>query len=84
MGGGSGSRPGLAAYATRQIAKFANKDTEIEAAEGAISEYTFQDTSSGAAKEKAFCKTCGTPLWTVPGAAKGSHRIIRTAILDGG
>lgn len=67
-----------------QIAKFADKDTAIEAAEGAVSTYTFTDTASGAPKEKAFCKTCGTPLWTVPAAAKGTHRIVRTAMLDGG
>lgn len=49
---------------------------------GSISTYTFTDTSSGFVKEKAFCRICGVPLWTIPASAKGTYLLIRTAILQ--
>ncbi|KAI9162789.1 Sorbicillinoid biosynthetic cluster transcription factor sor3 [Paramyrothecium foliicola] len=69
---------------TNQIlAKFAEKDIKINTSgENSISVYTLTDTSSGSAKDKAFCKTCGVPLWTVPAAAKGIYLLIRTALLQ--
>ncbi|KAH7349246.1 Mss4-like protein [Plectosphaerella cucumerina] len=66
------------------IAKFAEPDVQLTVADDAISEYTFTDTSSGSPKLKAFCRTCGCPLWTVPNAAKGKFLLIRTTLLEDG
>jgi hypothetical protein len=66
-----------------QIAKFPTNEVQVTGQEN-LSFYTLDDTSSGSPKEKAFCKTCGSPVWTVPGQAKGKFVIIRTAILDSG
>jgi hypothetical protein len=57
---------------------------QLTVADDAISEYTFTDTSSGSPKLKAFCRTCGCPLWTVPSAAKGKFLLIRTTLLEDG
>ncbi|KAF4984052.1 hypothetical protein FZEAL_665 [Fusarium zealandicum] len=66
------------------IGKFATKDVQVSAADDAIGEYVLTDTSSGDRKEKAFCRTCGCTLWTVPAAAKGTFLLIRLPLLDGG
>lgn len=67
-----------------QIAKFAAQDVHVSASEDSFSVYTLRDTASGNPKEKAFCRTCGCPLWTVPQAAKGKFLIVRTALLENG
>ncbi|KAL2128289.1 hypothetical protein VTI74DRAFT_9390 [Chaetomium olivicolor] len=64
------------------IAKFAHADVEISSGEHLITTYTFTDTSSGAPKDKAFCRTCGTPLWTVPASVRGTHLLIRPSLLS--
>ncbi|CAG9954491.1 unnamed protein product [Clonostachys rosea f. rosea IK726] len=69
--------------ANQVIAKFPTNEVQVTGQEN-LSFYTLDDTSSGSPKEKAFCKTCGSPVWTVPGQAKGKFVIIRTAILDSG
>ncbi|KAF5009242.1 hypothetical protein FDECE_4535 [Fusarium decemcellulare] len=66
------------------IGKFASKDVRVTAADDAISQFTVTDTSSGNGKEKAFCRTCGCTLWTIPAAAKGTFHLIRLPLLDGG
>lgn len=67
-----------------KIAKFPSDSVALTIAPDSLTSYTFQDTSSGQSKEKAFCKHCGVPLWTVPASAKGQFLLIRTAILDDG
>lgn len=52
--------------------------------EDLVSVYDLLDTSSGMPKEKAFCKLCATPLWTVPGPSKGKYRNVRLSYLEGG
>jgi hypothetical protein len=52
--------------------------------EDAITKFSLSDTSSGSPKEKAFCRTCGCMLWTVPAAAKGKFYMIRLPLLVGG
>jgi hypothetical protein len=69
-------------YNTLQIAKFAHADVKISSGEDLITTYTFTDTSSGAPKDKAFCRTCGVPLWTVPASARGTHLLIRPSLLS--
>ncbi|KAK4235177.1 Mss4-like protein [Achaetomium macrosporum] len=65
------------------IAKFAHADVKISAGQHLIATYTFiTDTSSGAPKAKAFCRTCGAPLWTVPASARGTHLLIRPSLLS--
>ncbi|KAI6083032.1 hypothetical protein F4821DRAFT_245732 [Hypoxylon rubiginosum] len=66
------------------IAKFSAKAVEITAKPDSISKYIVNGTSSGSPKEKAFCRTCGCPLWTVPQSAKGELLLIRTSILENG
>ncbi|KAK3307762.1 Mss4-like protein [Chaetomium strumarium] len=64
------------------IAKFAQADVNISEGEHLIATYTFTDTSSGGPKAKAFCRTCGTPLWTVPASARGTSLLIRPSLLS--
>lgn len=66
-----------------QIGKFAEKDIKVSGEEN-LNTFTFTDTGSGNPKEKMFCKTCGVTMWTIPGAAKGSARMVRTAVLKDG
>ncbi|KAM5344630.1 hypothetical protein ACJ41O_013165 [Fusarium nematophilum] len=68
----------------RQIGKFATKDVQVTAPSSAIGTFTLTDTSSGSSKVKAFCRTCGCTLWTIPAAAKGTFHLIRLPLLDGG
>jgi hypothetical protein len=56
----------------------------IETSEDAISVHVFTDTSTGNPKEKAFCRSCGCPLWTIPTAYKGEFHLIRTPLLENG
>ncbi|KAF6832388.1 hypothetical protein CPLU01_06213 [Colletotrichum plurivorum] len=67
-----------------QIAKFASETVEIVSGSNLISTFTLTDTSSGSPKTKAFCRTCGTPLWTTPASAKRQFLLVRTSLLDGG
>ncbi|OIW31447.1 hypothetical protein CONLIGDRAFT_318586 [Coniochaeta ligniaria NRRL 30616] len=64
------------------IAKFACKEVNISSGQDHISIYTLTDTSSGLSKEKAFCTTCGVPLWTIPASAKDAHLLVRTSVLS--
>ncbi|KAK4095974.1 hypothetical protein N658DRAFT_72255 [Parathielavia hyrcaniae] len=64
------------------IAKFAHADVNISSGTQLITTYNFTDTSSGAHKAKAFCQTCGAPLWTVPASARGTHLLIRPSLLS--
>ncbi|KAF5624507.1 beta-glucosidase [Fusarium sp. NRRL 52700] len=67
------------------IGKFTAQDVKVSTtAEDAVTEYSLSDTSSGSSKEKAFCRTCGCTLWTIPTAAKGKFYMIRLPLLDGG
>ncbi|KAM5371746.1 hypothetical protein ACJZ2D_007811 [Fusarium nematophilum] len=66
------------------IGKFATKDVQVTAPSSAIGTFTLTDTSSGSSKVKAFCRTCGCTLWTIPAAAKGTFHLIRLPLLDGG
>ncbi|KAI1441372.1 hypothetical protein F5Y02DRAFT_399966 [Annulohypoxylon stygium] len=66
------------------IAKFPAETVEVTGNPDLISRYTIIDTSSGLPKEKAFCRTCGCPLWTVPASAKGEFLLVRTSILENG
>ncbi|RYC91948.1 hypothetical protein BFJ63_vAg5391 [Fusarium oxysporum f. sp. narcissi] len=67
------------------IGKFTTQDVKVSTtAEDAITKYSLSDTSSGSSKEKAFCRTCGCTLWTIPAAAKGKFYMIRLPLLDGG
>jgi hypothetical protein len=65
-----------------QIAKVAQADVNISAGEHLITTYTLTDTSSGAPKAKAFCRTCGVPLWTVPASARSTSLLIRPSLLS--
>ncbi|KAL6869849.1 hypothetical protein ACO1O0_001180 [Amphichorda felina] len=67
-----------------QIAKFSTADVEVKADQDSICKYTLTDTGSEQPKEKAFCRTCGCPLWTVPSAAAGKFLIVRTVLLENG
>ncbi|KAK4233073.1 Mss4-like protein, partial [Achaetomium macrosporum] len=64
------------------IAKFTQADVKISSGEHLIATYTITDTSSGAPKDKTFCRTCGVPLWTVPASARGTHLLIRPSLLS--
>ncbi|KAF6805296.1 hypothetical protein CMUS01_14654 [Colletotrichum musicola] len=66
------------------IAKFASESVETISGSDLISTFTLTDTSSGSPKTRAFCRTCGTPLWTTPASAKGQFLLVRTSLLDGG
>ncbi|KAF3807894.1 hypothetical protein GCG54_00007630 [Colletotrichum gloeosporioides] len=66
------------------IAKFTHKSVAITTGSDLVSHFTLNNTSSGLAKEKAFCRVCGTPLWTAPASAQGQFLLIRTSLLDGG
>ncbi|GKU12133.1 hypothetical protein FLAG1_09531 [Fusarium langsethiae] len=67
------------------IGKFATEDVQISTTGNeSISRYKLYDTSSGEFKEKAFCRTCGCTLWTVPAAAQGKFYLIRLPLLNGG
>ncbi|KAL1855341.1 hypothetical protein VTK73DRAFT_8573 [Phialemonium thermophilum] len=66
------------------IAKFADKDIQVEARDGALETYTFDDTGSGLPKDKVFCRICGVPMWTVPGHVKGRFLMVRAAVIDSG
>ncbi|KAI1021117.1 hypothetical protein LB503_010003 [Fusarium chuoi] len=70
---------------TWQIGKFTAQDVRVSTtAEDAITKYSLSDTSSGSCKDKAFCRTCGCTLWTIPAAAKGKFYMIRLPLLDQG
>ncbi|KAI1045980.1 hypothetical protein LB505_013869 [Fusarium chuoi] len=70
---------------TSQIGKFIAEDVKVSTtAEDAITKYSLSDTSSGSSKEKAFCRTCGCTLWTIPAAAKGKFYMIRLPLLEQG
>ncbi|CEI62170.1 unnamed protein product [Fusarium venenatum] len=67
------------------IGKFATGNIQVSTANNeSISRYRLHDTSSGDCKEKAFCRTCGCTLWTVPAAAQGKFYLIRLPLLEGG
>ncbi|KAF4811139.1 hypothetical protein CGCSCA5_v010074 [Colletotrichum siamense] len=66
------------------IAKFPHKSVAIISGSDLVSHFTLNNTSSGSPKEKAFCRVCGTPLWTAPASAQGQFLLIRTSLLDGG
>ncbi|KAK1716153.1 Mss4-like protein [Colletotrichum acutatum] len=66
------------------IAKFEAQFVQVLSGIDLISNFTLTDTSSGSPKEKSFCRTCGTPLWTTPASAKGRYILIRTSLLAGG
>ncbi|KAI3530424.1 hypothetical protein CTAM01_12217 [Colletotrichum tamarilloi] len=66
------------------IAKFETQFVRVLSGSDLISNFTLADTSSGSPKEKSFCRTCGTPLWTTPSSAKGRYILIRTSLLEGG
>ncbi|KAF5701813.1 hypothetical protein FGLOB1_9925 [Fusarium globosum] len=67
------------------IGKFIAQDVKVSTtADDAIAKYSLSDTSSGSSKEKAFCRTCGCTLWTIPAAAKGKFYMIRLPLLDQG
>jgi hypothetical protein len=65
------------------MARVPRNDVTVSSGQDLISVYTFADTSSGAPKEKMFCKTCGATVWTIPGAAKGDFFFLRTTLLSG-
>ncbi|KAF5671317.1 hypothetical protein FDENT_10957 [Fusarium denticulatum] len=66
------------------IGKFTAQDVEISpTSEDAITKYSLSDTWSGSSKEKAFCRTCGCTLWTIPAAAKGKFYMVRLPLLNG-
>ncbi|KAH9238342.1 hypothetical protein K456DRAFT_1172403 [Colletotrichum gloeosporioides 23] len=67
-----------------QIAKFPHESVAITSGSDLVSHFTLSNTSSGSPKEKAFCRVCGTPLWTTPASAQGQFLLIRTSLLDGG
>jgi hypothetical protein len=69
-------------YTALQIAKFFHGDVNISSGELLITTYTIPDTSSGTPKAKAFCQTCGAPLWTVPASARGTHLLVRPSLLS--
>jgi len=59
------------------------KDVKIEQGKDLIGIYELTDTESGKPKPRAFCKTCGTPLWTQPASYKERGEMtIRTALFD--
>ncbi|EYB21995.1 hypothetical protein FG05_30640 [Fusarium graminearum] len=67
------------------IGKFSTETVHISTTDNeSISKYTLRDTSSGDCKEKAFCRTCGCTLWTIPAAAQGKFYLIRLPLLKGG
>ncbi|KAF4853591.1 hypothetical protein CGCSCA4_v002089 [Colletotrichum siamense] len=67
-----------------QIAKFPHESVALTSGSDLVSHFTLSNTSSGSPKEKAFCRVCGTPLWTAPASAQGQFLLIRTSLLDGG
>ncbi|KAK2778507.1 hypothetical protein CKAH01_11752 [Colletotrichum kahawae] len=67
-----------------QVAKFPHKSVAITSGSDLVAHFTLNNTSSGSPKEKAFCRVCGTPLWTTPAPAQGQFLLIRTSLLDGG
>ncbi|KAK1676931.1 Mss4-like protein [Colletotrichum godetiae] len=66
------------------IAKFETQSVHVVSGSELIANFTLADTSSGSPKEKSFCRTCGTPLWTTPASAKGRYVLIRTSLLESG
>ncbi|CAK7238454.1 hypothetical protein SEUCBS140593_010704 [Sporothrix eucalyptigena] len=64
------------------IAKLAESDVNIVTGHDAIARCVLDDTSSGAPKEKFFCSSCGSTLWTVPAGVKGKFLMVRATLLS--
>jgi hypothetical protein len=68
-----------------QTARFSRSQLHVEDPQKLVSVFSITSgTDSGFPKEKHFCRTCGTTLWTVPLKHKGEVVVLRTSLIENG